>query len=204
MIERNQTNKFGPPIISECYIMWVLNYHLKSITQNDPITLGFNLKWVGEQLRNSYTTGRFSEEITQEKERIIFLFVPVMVTRGKDRGGTRVVKHVIHSQNHLIVEGKNLVKKHIKQGQGHEGGIFTVEAPLHVLNVQFPLRGFHLQFISFCIIQPRRLVFFHFCFGRFTDFANLGALSRTLCNLLRDRTLLLFLVLRLGASLSLR
>ncbi|XP_028097137.1 uncharacterized protein LOC114297006 [Camellia sinensis] len=31
----------------------------------------------------------------------------VMVTRGKDRGGTGVVKHVIHSQNCLIVEGKN-------------------------------------------------------------------------------------------------
>ena len=28
------------------------------------------------------------------------------------------------------------VKKHIKQWQGHEGGIFTVEAPLHVSNVQ--------------------------------------------------------------------
>ncbi|PON74219.1 Ribosomal protein [Parasponia andersonii] len=28
------------------------------------------------------------------------------------------------------------VKKHIKQGQGHEGGIFTVEAPLHASNVQ--------------------------------------------------------------------
>ncbi|KAK8945978.1 hypothetical protein KSP40_PGU012489 [Platanthera guangdongensis] len=26
-------------------------------------------------------------------------------------------------------------QKHIKQGQGHEGGIFTVEAPLHVSNV---------------------------------------------------------------------
>ncbi|CAL5425222.1 unnamed protein product [Camellia sinensis] len=52
----------------------------------------FSLKWVGKQLRNSYTTGRFLEEI--------------------------------------------MVKKHIKQGQGHEGGIFTVEAPLHVSNVQ--------------------------------------------------------------------
>ncbi|KAI8024239.1 50S ribosomal protein L24 [Camellia lanceoleosa] len=55
---------------------------------------------------------------------------------GKDRGETGVVKHVIHSQNRLIVEGKNLVKKHIRQRQGHEGGIFTVEAPLHVSNVQ--------------------------------------------------------------------
>jgi len=36
------------------------------------------------------------------------------------------------------------VKKHIKQGQGHEGGIFTVEAPLHVSNVQVvdPVTGY--------------------------------------------------------------
>ncbi|KAL0752765.1 hypothetical protein Bca101_090432 [Brassica carinata] len=36
----------------------------------------------------------------------------------------------------LIVEGKNLIKKHIKGGPDHEGGIFTVEAPLHASNVQ--------------------------------------------------------------------
>ena len=36
------------------------------------------------------------------------------------------------------------VKKHIKQGQGHEGGIFSVEAPLHVSNVQVldPVTGY--------------------------------------------------------------
>lgn len=28
------------------------------------------------------------------------------------------------------------VKKHIKQGEGHTGGIFSIEAPLHVSNVQ--------------------------------------------------------------------
>ncbi|XP_024176753.1 50S ribosomal protein L24 [Rosa chinensis] len=60
----------------------------------------------------------------------------VMIIRGKDKGETSVIKRVICSQNHVIVEGKNLVKKHIKQGQGHEGGIFTVEAPLHASNVQ--------------------------------------------------------------------
>ncbi|KAG9139986.1 hypothetical protein Leryth_010510 [Lithospermum erythrorhizon] len=52
------------------------------------------------------------------------------------REGTGIIKRVVRSQNRVIVEGKNLVKKHIKQGQGHEGGIFTVEAPLHVSNVQ--------------------------------------------------------------------
>ncbi|XP_073526087.1 large ribosomal subunit protein uL24-like [Phyllobates terribilis] len=60
----------------------------------------------------------------------------VMIIRGKDKGETGVIKRVIKSQNRVIVEGKNLVKKHVKQGQGHEGGIFSVEAPLHVSNVQ--------------------------------------------------------------------
>ncbi|KAI3423241.1 uncharacterized protein J3R85_011204 [Psidium guajava] len=55
---------------------------------------------------------------------------------GKDKGEIGVIKRVICSQNRVIVEGKNLVKKHIKPGQGHEGGIFTVEAPLHASNVQ--------------------------------------------------------------------
>ncbi|KAA3463113.1 50S ribosomal protein L24, chloroplastic [Gossypium australe] len=60
----------------------------------------------------------------------------VMIIRGKDKGETGIIKRVIRSQNRVIVEGKNLVKKHIKQGPGHEGGIFTVEAPLHASNVQ--------------------------------------------------------------------
>ncbi|CAJ1972108.1 unnamed protein product [Sphenostylis stenocarpa] len=57
------------------------------------------------------------------------------VLRG-DNGETGTIKRVIRSQNRVIVEGKNLVKKHIKQGQGHEGGIFAVEAPIHASNVQ--------------------------------------------------------------------
>ncbi|OMO54428.1 Ribosomal protein L24 [Corchorus capsularis] len=60
----------------------------------------------------------------------------VMIIRGKDKGETGIIKRVIRSQNRVIVEGKNLVKKHIKGGPGHEGGIFTVEAPLHASNVQ--------------------------------------------------------------------
>ncbi|KAJ0971329.1 hypothetical protein J5N97_019288 [Dioscorea zingiberensis] len=60
----------------------------------------------------------------------------VMIIRGKDKGETGIIKRVIRAQNRVIVEGKNLIKKHIKQGQGHEGGIFSVEAPLHVSNVQ--------------------------------------------------------------------
>lgn len=48
------------------------------------------------------------------------------------------------------------VKKHIKQGQGHEGGIFTVEAPLHVSNVQVvdPVTGYltyQSSSITYCV-----------------------------------------------------
>ncbi|GJM88063.1 hypothetical protein PR202_ga04085 [Eleusine coracana subsp. coracana] len=60
----------------------------------------------------------------------------VMIIRGKDKGESGLIKRVIRSQNRVIVEGKNLVKKHIKQGEGHTGGIFSIEAPLHVSNVQ--------------------------------------------------------------------
>ncbi|KMZ71117.1 50S ribosomal protein L24 [Zostera marina] len=60
----------------------------------------------------------------------------VMIIRGKDKGQTGLIKRVVRAQNRVIVEGKNLVKKHIKQGEGHEGGIFSIEAPLHVSNVQ--------------------------------------------------------------------
>ncbi|KAJ4830462.1 hypothetical protein Tsubulata_025386 [Turnera subulata] len=67
----------------------------------------------------------------------------VMIIRGKDKGETGIIKRVIRSQNRVIVEGKNLVKKHIKGGEGHEGGIFAVEAPLHASNVQVldPITG---------------------------------------------------------------
>jgi len=42
------------------------------------------------------------------------------------------------------------VKKHIKQGQGHEGGIFTVEAPIHASNVQVldPVTGYAHLFVE--------------------------------------------------------
>jgi hypothetical protein len=36
----------------------------------------------------------------------------------------------------MIVLSFFQAKKHIKQGEGHTGGIFSIEAPLHVSNVQ--------------------------------------------------------------------
>ena len=60
--------------------------------------------------------------------------------RGGDRGKQGKVLAVDTKNNRVIVEGINFVKKHIKQGQTDRGtttgGIETVEAPIHISNVQ--------------------------------------------------------------------
>ncbi|XP_038693645.1 50S ribosomal protein L24-like isoform X1 [Tripterygium wilfordii] len=83
----------------------------------------------------------------------------VMIIRGKDKGETGLIKRVIRSQNRVIVDGKNLVKKHIKQGEGHEGGIFTVEAPIHVSNIQVvdPVTGWSFSLQKPCKVGTRYL-----------------------------------------------
>ena len=59
--------------------------------------------------------------------------------RGGDRGKQGRVLSVNKETNRVIVEGVNLVKKHIKAGQTEKGaptgGIETVEAPIHISNV---------------------------------------------------------------------
>lgn len=55
----------------------------------------------------------------------------VKIIAGKDKGQTGTIARVLRDSNRVVVEGLNLVKKHVKQG----GGIVTVEAPLHVSNV---------------------------------------------------------------------
>ncbi len=62
----------------------------------------------------------------------------VKIIAGKERvlGPAEVLK-VIPSQNRVIVEGRNLVKKHLKGNQltGTESRIEEVEAPIHASNV---------------------------------------------------------------------
>jgi large subunit ribosomal protein L24 len=62
----------------------------------------------------------------------------VIVLRGKEanRGKTGKVKEVIREKNRVIVEGVNIVKKHLKEIPNvREGGIVEVEAPIHISNV---------------------------------------------------------------------
>ena len=59
----------------------------------------------------------------------------VKVIRGKDRGKKGTVKQVL-KDDRLIVEGVQIVKKHVRATQqGQQAGIVAVEAPIHRSNV---------------------------------------------------------------------
>ena len=65
----------------------------------------------------------------------------VRVMTGKDRGKEGRVLAVFPRNNRLLVEGVNVVKRHLKlrpaRGRaGQEGGIISKEAPLDLSNVQ--------------------------------------------------------------------
>jgi large subunit ribosomal protein L24 len=63
----------------------------------------------------------------------------VVVISGKDRGVTGKVIAAYPTQQRVLVEGVNRIRKHTKIGQttrgAKTGGIVTQEAPIHVSNV---------------------------------------------------------------------
>ena len=62
----------------------------------------------------------------------------VVVIAGKDKGKTGEVLQVLAKEERVIVEGVNMVTKHVKPSQADpEGGIVTREAPIHVSNVAY-------------------------------------------------------------------
>ncbi len=61
----------------------------------------------------------------------------VMVINGKDRGKTGKVLQVSPSEGKVIVEGINIVKKHVKpRRMGEPGGIIEAESALYADKVQ--------------------------------------------------------------------
>jgi large subunit ribosomal protein L24 len=61
----------------------------------------------------------------------------VMVIAGNDRGKTGKVLKVFPDTNRIIVEGVNMHKKHRKPTQQMpQGGILSIEAPIHISNVK--------------------------------------------------------------------
>lgn len=59
----------------------------------------------------------------------------VRVIAGSNKGQEAVVKQVFPSENRAILDGVNLVTKHIKAANDNPGGINKIEAPIHISNL---------------------------------------------------------------------
>lgn len=60
----------------------------------------------------------------------------VVVIAGSEKGKEGVVSRVLPKEERVVIEGLNIVKKHVKPSQSQpEGKLVTKEAPLHVSNV---------------------------------------------------------------------
>lgn len=62
----------------------------------------------------------------------------VKIISGKDKGKVGAILKVLPENNKVLVEGVNVVKKHVKPGSvSKEGGIVSIEKPVDVSNVMF-------------------------------------------------------------------
>ena len=60
----------------------------------------------------------------------------VQILAGKDRGQRGPVREVLGQRDRVIVQGVNMVKKHMRAQQlGSPAGIIELEASIHVSNV---------------------------------------------------------------------
>lgn len=61
----------------------------------------------------------------------------VRIIAGKDKGKDGKVIRTLKNDNKVVVEGLNIVKRHSKPSNTNDkGGIFDIEAPIHVSNVK--------------------------------------------------------------------
>lgn len=61
----------------------------------------------------------------------------IKVIAGADKGKTGKVIKTLKTESKVVVEGVHIVKKHSKPtSMNDKGGIFEIEAPIHVSNVK--------------------------------------------------------------------
>ncbi|MFQ3661708.1 MAG: 50S ribosomal protein L24 [Chloroflexaceae bacterium] len=66
----------------------------------------------------------------------------VLIIAGKDKGRKGKIKRALPREERVVVEGLNLVKRHMKaRGPRRPGGIIEMEAPIHVSNVMLICPG---------------------------------------------------------------
>lgn len=59
----------------------------------------------------------------------------VVIIAGKNKGKNGKVTKILKDENRVVVEGVNLVKKHLKKNGENAGSIVDREAPIHASNV---------------------------------------------------------------------
>lgn len=59
----------------------------------------------------------------------------VIVLTGKDKGKQGKIIQVIREERRVVVDGVNMMSKHIKPSRGNAGGIQQQPMPLHISNV---------------------------------------------------------------------
>ena len=59
----------------------------------------------------------------------------VVVIAGKDKGKEGKIIKTLRAENKVVVEGINMVKKHVKPNGQTAGSIVDMEAPIHASNV---------------------------------------------------------------------
>ncbi|HTR15677.1 MAG TPA: 50S ribosomal protein L24 [Acetobacteraceae bacterium] len=61
----------------------------------------------------------------------------VLVITGRDKGKRGEVLRVLPAENRAVVQGVNVVKRHVKpRGMGQPGGIVEQEATIHLSNLK--------------------------------------------------------------------
>lgn len=60
----------------------------------------------------------------------------VMVIAGKEKSKTGTVQKILPKKDSVIVEGMNMVKRHVRARGNEPGGIVEKEAAIHISNVQ--------------------------------------------------------------------
>jgi len=59
----------------------------------------------------------------------------VIVISGRNKGQRGKVRMSLPDRDRIVIEGVNIVIKHVKRGRARQAGRIEVEAPLHVSNV---------------------------------------------------------------------
>jgi len=59
----------------------------------------------------------------------------IRVISGSNKGKEGIVSQIVSEKNRAVVEGINIVKKHMKPTNNNPGGIIEFSAPIHIYNL---------------------------------------------------------------------